>query len=110
MMFDLKKPCVDCPFRRSNAANYGSPVRRLREIIAGPAFECHHTTGIAGEKKSPQQCAGLIAMLETESFHNKITRVAMILIQYDPRLIDNTDTFKTIDQCIAAHNPRKDSK
>ena len=106
-MFDLKKPCNDCPFRVSNAVNYGLSPARLDEIMKGPAFECHKTSGLVGEKKAPQQCAGLIALLDSESLHNTITHVAMAFIGYSPRSVDKTDTFNTIDDCIAAHNPKE---
>ena len=103
-MFELKKPCVDCPFRKSNAANYALPKERLDEILSASAFECHKTTGVGGKKHPPQQCAGLIAAQHAANQPNQITQVAQRLLSYDPSVIDTSDTFDTIQELYEAHS------
>ena len=70
-MFDLKRPCVNCPFRRGQGSRFGLDPERLRGIIEGVAFQCHKTVdysrsgaGRSGER--PQQCAGLMAVLSDQ--------------------------------------------
>jgi len=105
--FDLKAPCKDCPFRRSQARNYALPKERLREIIEATAFECHKTTGVAGPKKDPQQCAGLIAALNAAGRPNTIMQVANRLegITFDH--IDTTDTFRSLEDLMEGHGHKK---
>jgi len=81
-MFDLKRPCVNCPFRKGQGERFRLPRLRLREIKRGPAFQCHKTVdysdgdsdGQPGDR--PQQCAGLMAVLHRENEHNQIMQVA----------------------------------
>ena len=101
--FDLKQPCNDCPFRRSQAPLYRLPEKRLKEIFDATAFECHKTTGVAGDKKEPQQCAGLIALHDAESSPNTITKAAMVLTGYSPNQIDKQDTFGSYKEAQYAH-------
>lgn len=110
-MFKLKRPCADCPFRRSMAGNYQLPSARLEEIRTATAFQCHKTVdysadsgdleGRAGDK--PQQCAGLMAALHASGQPNQIMQVAERLIGYDAGMIDTTDTFESWEDVVTAH-------
>jgi hypothetical protein len=80
-MFDLKRPCVNCPFRKGVGQTFRLDPDRLREIKNAVAFQCHRTVdygadsgGRAGDR--PQQCAGLMAVLIREGADNKIMQVA----------------------------------
>ena len=42
-MFDLKRPCVNCPFRRGQGGAFRLDPGRLEEIRTGSAFQCHKT-------------------------------------------------------------------
>lgn len=103
-MFDYKKPCDDCPFRKSQAGNYQLGAERVREIWDAPAFECHKTTGAAGQKHDPQQCAGLIAVQHKAGQLNQITQVATRITSYDPAVIDTSDTFDSFEELSEAHS------
>lgn len=105
--FDLKAPCVNCPFRRSIAENYSLPSARLEEIINATAFECHKTTGVDGERKEPQQCAGLIAALNAAGRPNQIMQVAERLYGQTWDHIDTDDTFVSIDDLMDGHGHKK---
>lgn len=107
-MFDLKRPCVNCPFRKSQGELFQLRVGRLKEIRLAPAFQCHKTLGISRGKTHagdrPQQCAGIIALNEKTGHHNQITQVAMRLAGYDPATVESKDVFDTWEECIEAHN------
>lgn len=103
--FDLKYPCSNCPFRRSQARNYGLSRERLTEIVNATAFECHKTTGVAGQKKDPQQCAGLIALLNAAVRPNAIMQVAQRLEGRRFDYVDTSDTFIEVEEMIKGHNP-----
>jgi hypothetical protein len=103
-MFDYRKPCNDCPFRRSKARLYELGAERIKEIWDAPAFECHKTTGVAGEKKSPQQCAGLIAAQHAAGELNQITQIATRITSFDPADIDTSDTFDNFKELCEAHS------
>lgn len=103
-MFDLKRPCAECPFRRSRAAAYGLRPQRLEDIRTAPAFQCHKTLGSiqmsedAGSVQRhsgdrPQQCAGLMAVLHASGQPNQIMQVAQRMGVFDAAVIDPTDTF-----------------
>lgn len=80
------------------------PQARLDEIWNAPAFECHKTTGVAGEKKDPQQCAGLIAAQHASNNLNQITQLATRITSYDPADIDTSDTFDSFEAVSEAHS------
>lgn len=75
-MFDLKIPCVTCPFRKGQASGFQLGDERLEEIRRAPAPQCHKTVDYNGgdedpetgeirpdQGDKPQQCAGLMTLL-----------------------------------------------
>jgi hypothetical protein len=83
LMFDLTRPCVDCPFRKGNGEHFQLNRFRLHEIRRGDAFQCHRTVDYdnfddrdlrSGDR--PQQCAGLMAVLAREGNANTIMQIA----------------------------------
>lgn len=102
--FDLKAPCNNCPFRRSQACNYQLSRKRLIGIVYATAFECHKTTGVIGERKEPQQCAGLMALLHDAQTDNTIMQVATRLSDQTFDHIDRSDTFTTLSDMFKGHN------
>lgn len=93
-MFDRKRPCGSCPFRKDMHAGALSR-ERLDEIFNASAFQCHKTVDYSGEDRegragdNPQQCAGLIAVLHRSGKPNQIMQVAERLTgidfdKYDP--------------------------
>jgi hypothetical protein len=96
-MFDLTRPCKNCPFRKGVGETFQLPRLRLREIMKATAFQCHQTVDYDyfddPEKRSgdrPQQCAGLMAVLAREGKTNSIMQVAqrfgrLDLSKLDPR-------------------------
>lgn len=112
-MFDLKRPCKTCPFRKGQGERFQLQRSRLDEIATGPAFQCHGTIdystfeeeGTWSSKKSgPQQCAGLMAVLHREGKPNQIMQVASRLIGFDPATLDpRQEAYDSLAQAISAH-------
>lgn len=109
-MFRLKRPCANCPFRRSMAKNFRLCPERLEEIRTASAFQCHKTVDYSGSEggegkpgEKPQQCAGLMRVLHEEGQPNQIMQVAKRLIGYDPSKIEAEDTFDSWDDVKKAH-------
>lgn len=110
-MFDLKRPCVSCPFRKGQGERYALPLARLREIRDGVAFQCHGTVDYEfydddelRQGDRPQQCAGLMAILIRERRPNTIMQVAQrlghaALDDLDPR----REAYDTWADAVAAH-------
>jgi signal recognition particle subunit SEC65 len=106
-MFRLKKPCSNCPFKKSTGGLFGLHTERLKEIFEAPAFQCHKTVDYTDEKSnpgdSPCQCAGLIALHYKENRSNQITQVATRITNYTPAIIDSDDVFDSYAECIEHH-------
>lgn len=108
-MFDLVRPCVDCPFRRGVGSRFRLRPDRIREIASGPAFQCHKTVDYSGDERPqpgdrPQQCAGLIAVLYRSGRDNQITQVAERLLGYDPSRVDpDGEAYASLEEAAAAH-------
>jgi hypothetical protein len=110
-MFKLTRPCATCPFRKDLGGKFGLRTERLRQIAAGPAFQCHKTVdyeesfeGDPGD--NPQQCAGLMSILHREGRPNQIMQVGQRLGHFDPQKLDHRDVYDTFDDAIAAHGGR----
>jgi hypothetical protein len=96
-MFDLKRPCENCPFKRGHGENFLLGRERVRQIVEATAFQCHKTlvfdydedgleTRSQGEH--PQQCASLMALLQREGQPNQIMQVAQRLIGFNAGQIE----------------------
>ena len=82
-MFDLKRPCNNCPFRKGVGETFQLSLGRLLEIKRADAFQCHKTVDYGEwidvykrQGDRPQQCAGLMAVLAREGKTNTIMQVA----------------------------------
>ena len=102
-MFKLTRPCSNCPFRRGQAKLFDFAPERLREIVEAPAFQCHKTVYYSGDEPSPdtrpQQCAGLMAMLNRMGRPNQIMQVASRLGHLDLNTLDpDGEAYDSIDE------------
>jgi len=112
-MFDLKAPCVNCPFRKGLGGNFRLHPERLESIRDDVAFQCHKTVDYSddttkpGEK--PQQCAGLMAVLWREEKPNRIMQFAMSTGHLDPDDLDpRGEAYETWGQVMRAHETGKE--
>lgn len=107
-MFDLKRPCVDCPFRKGQGENFALSDGRLNEIFVAPAFQCHKTVDYSddepGSGNRPQQCAGLMAVLAREDRPNQIMQVASRLGALNFRALDpKGEAYGSFAETRSAH-------
>lgn len=82
--------------------------RRLREIFEAPAFQCHKTVDYSDDRpapgETPQQCAGLMAVLHRDRQPNQIMKVAMAFRELDPNELDpDGEAYGSMEQALAAH-------
>lgn len=107
-MFDMKRPCVTCPFRVGQP--FALAPARLEEIRRAPAFQCHKTVGyerfddpMARQGDRPQQCAGLMAVLDREGAHNQIMQIAQRLGVDLSGLDPAREAYGSWSEVLAAH-------
>lgn len=108
-MFNLKKPCITCPFRKGQGELFQLPEKRLEEIFYGPAFQCHKTVDYSEESptsgEKPQQCAGLMAVLHREHEYNAIMKAGIYYTQLDVNELDpDQEAYASFDEVRKAHN------
>ena len=109
-MFDVKRPCSDCPFRREGGVRL--VAWRIREIVRGvttnpgATFACHKTTGVAGGEAppgGPQMCAGALIFADKlgRLAHPQLTRIMMRIGQLDPdALRGREDVFDSLAEML----------
>lgn len=111
-MFDLKSPCVNCPFRKGMGSRFQLSPGRLAEIQSATAFQCHKTVHYDAEPDNqaaragdrPQQCAGLMAVLAREDRPNQIMQIAVRLGALDVNALDpRAEAYTTWRDVCAAH-------
>jgi hypothetical protein len=116
LMFDLVRPCADCPFRKGFGQRYQLQRERLREIVYGSAFQCHKTVEYAEDENGfevsrpgskPQQCAGLMAVLHREGKPNQIMQVGERLGGFNPARLDpDKEAYGSLSAVFTAHLTR----
>jgi hypothetical protein len=110
-MFDLKRPCSNCPFRKGQGELFAMRLDRLEEIKNGDAFQCHKTIDYerfddprARQGDRPQQCAGLMAVLAREDATSTIMQVAERLGHLDLDALDpEQEAYDSWAAVLAAH-------
>jgi hypothetical protein len=109
-VFDLKRPCVNCQFRKGQGEFFQLHPIRLAEIYGATAFQCHRTLahlddGEHWQGDRPQQCAGLMAVLAREGAENQIMQVAQRLGHLDVAGLDpDREAYDTWADVLAAHS------
>jgi hypothetical protein len=112
MKFDLRSPCVQCPFRHDIEFYLGRG--RVRDIydsltLGDASFSCHKTThfdddGHYDPDGSEQHCAGaMIMLIKQRGYGNQIMRIAERLDLFDPDQLDlNAPVFECVEDMIDA--------
>jgi hypothetical protein len=108
-VFDLKRPCLTCPFRRGQGSRFRLHPERLREIAEAVAFQCHKTVVYGDHAPAPgdrpQQCAGLMAVLHREGRPNQIAQLAQRLGALDPAALDPAgEAYASWPAALEAHD------
>jgi len=112
-MFDLKRPCTNCPFRKGKGEVFWFAQERLEEIFTATAFQCHKTvyygSGEDGEETHsagdrPQQCAGVMTVLRNENKLNDIMQVGSRLGALDLDALDpKKEAYQSFEEVFVAH-------
>jgi hypothetical protein len=106
-MFDRKRPCANCPFRIGMGSRFRLHAERLEEIRAGQAFQCHKTVEYADEEPlpgdTPQQCAGLMAVLAAQGTPNTIMQIGERLGAFAPDELEHQACYGRWAEVLAAH-------
>lgn len=120
-MFDLKRPCNNCPFRLGFGEAFMLGKERIDGIVEAPAFQCHKTviydeeTQVDEENfdetwrpiksdKRAQQCAGLMSLLHREGIPNQIMQVGERLGAFNPEALVHDDVYASLADAIEAHS------
>lgn len=110
-MFDLKKPCRNCPFKKGQGELFNLGVERCLEIFNAPSFQCHKTIdydrweserGRQGDK--PQQCVGVMSLLHRANLPSNIMRVAERIGHTDFSTLDHSQVYDNIAEALEAHS------
>lgn len=108
-MFDLKTPCMNCPFRKGKGEAFCLNEGRLEEIFAAASFQCHKTVDYSEDTPAPgdrpQQCAGLMAVLHREGKPNQMMQVASRLGAFNPFDLDpRNEAYGSFEEVNIAHS------
>lgn len=105
--FGLKKPCVDCPFRKDRDFPL-TPARAqgLAENFRNDGtFSCHKTVDYSnesgqGDASNATQCAGALATVLKDGVPNAPYQVAERLGMFDRDKLEMDSTFDTLDEWV----------
>ena len=84
-MFDLKRPCKTCPFRKGQGSRF--QLRRLSEIRRATSFQCHSTVDYGasdiddgGDASFPRRAGRSIARASRSSSTGSMSRIQIMRI------------------------------
>jgi hypothetical protein len=103
-MFEVKRPCKDCPFVKGSSTNRSLPPERLEsiahEVTHGGHFFCHKTIDYSeerdnGENFKPKEkehlCAGSILYMQREGKDTDFLQIMERMGNYDPSEYKGTE-------------------
>ncbi|ALN97773.1 hypothetical protein Bp8pS_094 [Bacillus phage vB_BpuM-BpSp] len=103
-MFNLKKPCKDCPFVKGSSTNTTLIEGRLDgikyDLLNNHTFSCHKTVDYdKNNKNNEQHCVGAMLYLYKENRPNQMMRVGERLgfLDEDELLEGSKDTELDLD-------------
>jgi hypothetical protein len=102
-MFNMKKPCKDCPFRKDGTMLKSLGEKRVGGILEGVVngddfFSCHKTVDYDNEDHKLTEknnfCAGaLIAIDKADAtYRNRNTRIAVMMGIYNPEEMQDKES------------------
>jgi len=115
MIFDLKRPCANCPFRKGQGEKYQLSPKRLKEIERAEGFLCHKTVdyskpGARGRKNS-RQCAGFMSVMQHEWGGSPMMQLAQRMMGVDFKDLDPQheayDSWADVKKAHARPNERE---
>jgi hypothetical protein len=115
MLFNLKRPCANCPFRTDKPIQKGWLGEKRSRAIAENltedygSFSCHKTL----RNKEKSYCAGALIMLEKEglTYEGITLRLATICKGYNPKDLDlSAKVFSKREDFINWHTEKRKRK
>jgi hypothetical protein len=108
MKFDLKKPCLKCPFKKDTLKGWLGKERSegiINHLLEDDGhFTCHETIKHGKQKINEQHCAGAMILLEKNNHPNQAMRIAERLRLYNRHELDmNANVFDTGKEFINRH-------
>jgi len=100
-MFDLVRPCADCPFRSDGAGVMLRPSRivEIVQAIERQTFACHKTT--SRRKENWRHCAGAAIFVEKLGKRGDMLQIAARLGLYDPDRLDmSAPVWNSVEQFL----------
>ena len=95
MNFNLRKPCLDCPFIKDGVMNRTLEKVRFEGIVKeitheDKTFQCHKTLPYYAKNVEAQHCAGALIYLEKHgnTDRNFMLRIAKGTGKYEPQNLD----------------------
>ncbi len=113
MKFNLKRPCKDCPFLKSNGYLRRTRAIEIAEVLRNDAsFSCHKTVdySVDSEHRSCEHdsfCAGALVVMDNEDnlFMNVLPRLGALLDDFRPEeLRGHDDAFESLEAFIEGHD------
>lgn len=121
MLFNLTKPCSNCPFRNDKPIYL--TIGRIKEIYNGltkkdQSFSCHKTVDYSDfeeienykRKNTESFCAGALIFLKNNNrlYDNKLIRVSAIFKLFDDSKLDlDSPIYKNYNEMINAFKSRR---
>jgi hypothetical protein len=108
--WDLRKPCVDCPFLRSNMQKFNFTYDRaeqLADVARMSTFDCHKTVDFVEDENGEsdqrrtaktQVCAGSLIAMELDEESSQMMRIAERTGVYDHTKLDYTSDVLPISE------------
>ena len=109
MLFSLKRPCSNCPFRNDVYSQKGwLGLSRAVSIADGltvrqGSFTCHKT--LKAPEIEQEHCAGALILLEKMNEPNQLMRIAERIRSYDKEGLDmDSPIFDSMEQFVSWHD------
>lgn len=111
-VFDLKRPCANCPFRTDGAGVALRPRRAaaiIVSIVEGcESFSCHKTLARGDEGlevvATTQLCAGAMILLDAIGQPNTAMQLGQRLGFFDPAYLDaEAPTCRSVEAFLELH-------
>lgn len=105
MKYELKSPCLNCPFRNDIQFQLDDGrVREIEESLNRASFPCHKTVNYTSDGETEigpdaQHCAGALILLEKLECPSQMMRIAERLGMYDRKKLNmDAPVFDSFDE------------
>lgn len=98
MAFNLVRPCVECPFLRTNNLHlHAGRAQDIAQSLEHQTFMCHLTL----QQRPTQHCAGVLVIMANTDQWGDLQQVAMRIGMFDVNRLDTSaEVFETLDDFV----------